>query len=222
MGLGSRNRRSRIPTGLKPRAATNFSTGHVTRAGIVRANVSTILRYNSPCSTPLSKRCFWMTCCTKYCAAEAQFNRKRAERDLRRYRRRGADATTRLLLTELRRWPIEGASVLDVGGGIGSSDWSWQTVAWAARRWWKRRLPISRWHAAKWSRATDRVLHNSSSAISQRWRPRLRTRCGHAGSRCLLLSRCRNSPPRRGPASAKIGRVHLSARSLVRASVHQV
>jgi len=63
-----------------------------------------------------------MTCCTRYCAAEAQFNRKRAERDLRRYRRRGADTTTRLLLTELRRWPLEGASLLDVGGGIGVID----------------------------------------------------------------------------------------------------
>lgn len=31
-----------------------------------------------------------------------------AERDLRRYHRRGADATTRLLLTELRRWPLQG------------------------------------------------------------------------------------------------------------------
>ena len=42
-----------------------------------------------------------------------------AERDLRRYRRHGADATTRLLLTELRRWPLEGRRLLDVGGGIG-------------------------------------------------------------------------------------------------------
>jgi len=58
-------------------------------------------------------------CCTGYCAAEAQFNHKVAERDLRRYRRRGADATTRLLLTELRRRPLEGRHLLDVGGGIG-------------------------------------------------------------------------------------------------------
>jgi 2-polyprenyl-3-methyl-5-hydroxy-6-metoxy-1,4-benzoquinol methylase len=60
-----------------------------------------------------------MVCCTGYCAAEAMFNRKRAERDLRRYRRRGADATTRLMLAELRRWPLEGRRLLDVGGGIG-------------------------------------------------------------------------------------------------------
>jgi 2-polyprenyl-3-methyl-5-hydroxy-6-metoxy-1,4-benzoquinol methylase len=60
-----------------------------------------------------------MVCCTGYCAAEAQFNHKVAERDLRRYRRRGADATTRLMLAELRRWPLEGWRLLDVGGGIG-------------------------------------------------------------------------------------------------------
>jgi 2-polyprenyl-3-methyl-5-hydroxy-6-metoxy-1,4-benzoquinol methylase len=60
-----------------------------------------------------------MVCCTGYCAAEAQFDRKVAERDLRRYRRRGADATTRLMLAELRRWPLEGRRLLDVGGGIG-------------------------------------------------------------------------------------------------------
>lgn len=60
-----------------------------------------------------------MTCCTWCCAAEAKFSRKVAERDLRRYRRRGADAITKLLLTELRHWPLEGASILDVGGGIG-------------------------------------------------------------------------------------------------------
>jgi 2-polyprenyl-3-methyl-5-hydroxy-6-metoxy-1,4-benzoquinol methylase len=60
-----------------------------------------------------------MVCCTGYCAPEAQFDRKVAERDLRRYRRRGADATTRLMLAELRRWPLEGRRLLDVGGGIG-------------------------------------------------------------------------------------------------------
>jgi len=60
-----------------------------------------------------------MVCCTGYCAAEVQFNHKVAKRDLRRYRRRGADATTRLLLAELRRRPLEGRHLLDVGGGIG-------------------------------------------------------------------------------------------------------
>jgi hypothetical protein len=60
-----------------------------------------------------------MVCCTGYCAAEAQFNRKVAQRDLRRYRRRGADATTRLILAELRRRPLEGRCLLDIGGGIG-------------------------------------------------------------------------------------------------------
>ncbi len=60
-----------------------------------------------------------MVCCTRYCAAETHFDRKVAERDLRRYRRRGPDATTRFMLAELRRWPLEGRKLLDVGGGIG-------------------------------------------------------------------------------------------------------
>jgi 2-polyprenyl-3-methyl-5-hydroxy-6-metoxy-1,4-benzoquinol methylase len=60
-----------------------------------------------------------MACCTGYCAAETQFDGKRAEQDLRRYRRRGADVTTRLLLEELRHQPLEGRRLLDVGGGIG-------------------------------------------------------------------------------------------------------
>src|SRR6266849_7898113 len=60
-----------------------------------------------------------MACCTGYCAAETQFEGKVAEHDLRRYRKRGADVTTRLLLEELRRQPLEGRRLLDVGGGIG-------------------------------------------------------------------------------------------------------
>src|SRR5258707_15879439 len=60
-----------------------------------------------------------MTCCTGPCAAAAHFNPKKADRDLRRYQRRGPDATTRILLSELRRWPLQGLHLLDVGGGIG-------------------------------------------------------------------------------------------------------
>jgi predicted TPR repeat methyltransferase len=58
-----------------------------------------------------------MNCCANPIAA--QFDRRKAEEDLRRYRRQGPDPTTRLLLAELRRWPLEGATMLDIGGGIG-------------------------------------------------------------------------------------------------------
>src|SRR5262249_22228235 len=61
-----------------------------------------------------------MTCCTGHCAAAGFFGSRMAERDLRRYRRRGPDASTRMLLAELRRWPLEGLHLLDVGGGIGA------------------------------------------------------------------------------------------------------
>ena len=60
-----------------------------------------------------------MTCCTGPCAAAAHFDPKMAERDLRRYQRRGPDVTTQLILEELRRWPLQGLHLLDVGGGIG-------------------------------------------------------------------------------------------------------
>jgi magnesium-protoporphyrin O-methyltransferase len=60
-----------------------------------------------------------MNCCPSASPVAVQFDRRIAERDLRRYRRRGPDSTTRLLLSELRRWPLAGAEVLDIGGGIG-------------------------------------------------------------------------------------------------------
>jgi len=60
-----------------------------------------------------------MMCCTRYCAAEAHFDRKLAEGDLQRYRRRGADGSTKMLVAELRRLPLQGKHLLDVGSGIG-------------------------------------------------------------------------------------------------------
>jgi magnesium-protoporphyrin O-methyltransferase len=58
--------------------------------------------------------------CSAHCAAtDRLFGAKAAEADLRRYRRKGPDPSTRLMLEELRRWPIDGVTLLDIGGGIG-------------------------------------------------------------------------------------------------------
>jgi SAM-dependent methyltransferase len=61
-----------------------------------------------------------MTCCPGPCAAAAFFDPKTAQRQLRSYQRRGPDGTTRMLLEELRRTPLEGLHLLDVGSGIGA------------------------------------------------------------------------------------------------------
>ncbi|PYT68026.1 MAG: hypothetical protein DMG39_22280 [Acidobacteria bacterium] len=60
-----------------------------------------------------------MTCCAGYCAAASFFDSRVAARDQRRYQRRGPDASTRMLLAEIRRWPLRGLYLLDVGSGIG-------------------------------------------------------------------------------------------------------
>jgi magnesium-protoporphyrin O-methyltransferase len=47
------------------------------------------------------------------------FDRANAEGDRDRYRRKGPDPTTRMLLDLLQPYGVSGSSVLDVGGGIG-------------------------------------------------------------------------------------------------------
>jgi len=54
------------------------------------------------------------------CGCVNTFSTKAAEDDLRRYRRQGPDRTTRALITAIRAQGIEGASLLDIGGGIGA------------------------------------------------------------------------------------------------------
>lgn len=59
-----------------------------------------------------------MTCCGAECF-ESTFNERHARRQLKHYRRRGPEATTRMLLDALRAEGVRDASVLDVGAGIG-------------------------------------------------------------------------------------------------------
>lgn len=61
-----------------------------------------------------------MTCCSHCRDAEGFFNARTARRELRRYRRRGPSRPTKQLLDALREEGVEGATLLDVGGGIGA------------------------------------------------------------------------------------------------------
>jgi Methyltransferase domain len=63
-----------------------------------------------------------MSCCSGcggYPAAERQFGSATAQRDLDRYRRKGPDASSRVLLHEVTSVAQPGDSLLDVGAGVG-------------------------------------------------------------------------------------------------------
>jgi len=59
-----------------------------------------------------------LSCCQCQ-GCDAQFGAKHAEKDLKRYRKSGPDVTTRLLLDALKTQGLQGATLLDVGAGIG-------------------------------------------------------------------------------------------------------
>lgn len=54
------------------------------------------------------------------CGCANVFGTREAEGDLKRYRRNGADSTTRSLIEAILAEGIEGATLLDIGGGIGA------------------------------------------------------------------------------------------------------
>jgi SAM-dependent methyltransferase len=58
-------------------------------------------------------------CCHRE-GIEQQFGERTARRELRRLRRRGPTKTTRLLVDALRAQGVDGASLIDVGGGVGA------------------------------------------------------------------------------------------------------
>lgn len=61
------------------------------------------------------------SCCSSHCIdARDVFGRRRARRDLRRYRARGPSATTRMLLDALLAEREDARTLLDIGGGVGA------------------------------------------------------------------------------------------------------
>jgi Methyltransferase domain len=59
-------------------------------------------------------------CCAR--GYERFFGKRVARRDARRYRRRGLDRTAQRLVDELAARGVDGASVLEPGGGVGAID----------------------------------------------------------------------------------------------------
>ena len=54
------------------------------------------------------------------CCAPNVFSRKEAENDLKRYRAKGPESSTRALIDAIRARGVEGATLLDIGAGIGA------------------------------------------------------------------------------------------------------
>ena len=61
-----------------------------------------------------------MVSCCQCEGIATQFGAKTARRELRRFRRRGPIESTRLLIDDLRAAGVAGASLLDIGGGVGA------------------------------------------------------------------------------------------------------
>lgn len=61
-----------------------------------------------------------MACCGQCAGIEREFNAKVAAKELATYRRRGATGTTKVLINLLRHEGVDGATLLDIGGGIGA------------------------------------------------------------------------------------------------------
>lgn len=57
--------------------------------------------------------------CPQCCGIERIFDQKTADRELRRYRRKGPEGGTRLLVDALRAHSLDGLTLLDIGGGVG-------------------------------------------------------------------------------------------------------
>ena len=60
-----------------------------------------------------------MSCCHHCHDAENYFDQRDARQRLERYRRSGPEGTTQLLVDALRSSGVHGATVLDIGGGVG-------------------------------------------------------------------------------------------------------
>lgn len=58
--------------------------------------------------------------CSRCEGIEEQFGRKTAERELRRYRRKGPHRSTQFLIEMLRPYASRSSNLLDVGGGVGA------------------------------------------------------------------------------------------------------
>lgn len=61
-----------------------------------------------------------MTCSGCCSGVETVFDARVAARDLRRYRRRGPHGSSRALIAAIRSAGVQGASLLDIGAGVGA------------------------------------------------------------------------------------------------------
>jgi hypothetical protein len=58
--------------------------------------------------------------CDQCCGIEKMFSEELATRELRDYRKSGAPKSTRVLIDAIQQMGVQGAQVMDIGGGVGA------------------------------------------------------------------------------------------------------
>jgi hypothetical protein len=97
------------------------------------------------------------------------YDEKRATSELRKYRERGPIPSTRALIEALKAEGVEGATLLDIGGGIGPSSMSSSTPALPARAVLTPPAPISTRRARRAGAAAMTVASLICMATSSTW-----------------------------------------------------
>lgn len=62
--------------------------------------------------------------CKHCCGAENVFDLKGAQKEMKKYKRKGAGKTTKKLISLLNLQNLEGATLMDIGGGVGAIQWA--------------------------------------------------------------------------------------------------
>jgi 2-polyprenyl-3-methyl-5-hydroxy-6-metoxy-1,4-benzoquinol methylase len=100
------------------------------------------------------------------------YDAKLAASQLRKYRDKGPIASTQMLIDALKAEGVEGATLLDIGGGIGAIQHELLAVGVAHATSVDASAPISGRHGSRATAGATGIASRTGTATSSSWRSR--------------------------------------------------